>query len=125
MSNFQNMFNYDPAHFNEVNQKNFDAMLKASQITMENSQAIARRVGEIFQRQVADSVEATKDLFSVHNPEQAMHKQQNFAKSFANDSIANSKEVVEMASKSVIEVYDIFTKRAAENLNSAKKATAK
>ncbi len=125
MQNFQNMFNLDQFNYNEVMQKNIDAMTKANQITMENCQAISRRVAEIMQRNVGDMVEATKDIMSSQNPEQIMHKQQHFVKSMTNDSIAHSKEVVEMASKSVMEVYDIFSKRASDNVNHSVKKAAK
>jgi phasin family protein len=118
-------FNFDAPNYNELMQKNLDAMMKAGQVSMENGQAIARRVAEIMQKQVGEIVEASRDIMSSQNPENALQKQQNFIKAATNNAIADSKEVVEMTSKSVMEVYDIFSKRATENASAAQNTVKK
>lgn len=111
MQNFSNNFsNLDYSNYAEIIQKNIDAMMKASQINLENSQAIAKRVGEIYQKHAGEFVEVSKDIMTCQNPEQAMQKHQDFVKETTNNVITNSKEVVEMTSKALMEVYDIFKK---------------
>ncbi len=114
---FKNFGNCDASLFSELAQKNLDSMMKAGQITAENAQAIMRRVGEIAQKQMADSIEASRDFLSSPNPEHAMQKQQQFAKTATANAISNSKEMVEMGAKSMMEVFDIFGKKMSESMD--------
>jgi len=121
-ANFQKNFNFgnqDSSQYSELAQKNLDAMMKAGQISAENAQAIMRRVGEVVQKQLGEATEAVRDIMSSSNPEHAMQKGQQFAKNAATNAIHNSKEMVEMSSKSVMEVFDIYGKRFAENMDTA------
>lgn len=120
-----NMNNFDAGNFTEMMQKNLDAMVKAGQISSENVQAIMRRVGEVAQRQYGEAVEATRDFMSSSNPEQALQKQQQYLKSATTNAINNSKEMFEMGAKSMMEVYDIFSRRYQENVDAAVQAQPK
>ncbi len=117
-----NLGNLDSASYMEAMQKNLDAMMKAGQISAENSQAIIKRLAEVVQKQVGEAIEVSKDFISSSNPEHALQKQQQYLKNATSNAINNSKEMVEMGAKSVMEVYDIFTKRMHEedNKNSKK-----
>ncbi|MDX1924671.1 MAG: phasin family protein [Rickettsiaceae bacterium] len=125
MNNFQNIFNADAFNFNETLQKNYETVVKANQVNVENAQAIFKRVGEIVQKQITEAVEATKDLLAAQNPEQTLNKQQHFIQHATKNAISDSKEVVEMVSKAGLEFYDIVSKRAGEQVHQAAKKTAK
>jgi len=113
---FKNFGNCEHSKFTELAQKNLDTMIKAGQISAENSQAIMRRILEIGQKYVADTIEVSRDLMASPNPEHAMQKQQQFVKLATADAISNSKEMVEMGAKSMMEVFDIFAKKMSENM---------
>ncbi len=126
MQNFQNMFfNPEAMNMNDVWQKNYDTLVKVNQINAENNQAILKRVGEIIQKQITDAVEATKDILSSQNPDQTASKQNNYLQSSTKNAMTDSKEVAEMVSKANMELYDMFVKRAKENLNQSMKKPAK
>jgi phasin family protein len=124
-NNNNQFFNFETPNYSEAMQKNLDAMMKANQVSIENGQAIARRVGEIFQRNIGEAVEATREILSSQNPETAMQKQQDYIKNVTSEVVANSKEVVEMASKSVMEVYDIYSKSFSDNAAAVAQNTVK
>ncbi|NDB83807.1 MAG: phasin family protein [Alphaproteobacteria bacterium] len=126
MQNFQNMFfNPEAMNFNELWQKNYETMVKANQINAENNQAILKRVGEIVQQQITDAVEATKDILTSQSPEHSLGKQNHFLQTSTKTMMSDSKEIAEMVSKANMEVYDIFVKRAKENVTQVVKKTAK
>ena len=129
---FQNMqkqfMNFDMNNISEMAQRNMDTAMKASQIAVENGQAIMKRAAEISQRQISEAVEATRDFMASSNPELAMQRQQQFMKNSTSNMISNSKELAEMSTKSVMEVFDIFSKRMNENVeavNPVKKNNSK
>lgn len=100
--------------------KNADVMMKLGQMSLENSQAILRKTGEITQKNISDAVEATRDFMSSSNPEVAMEKQNNFVKEATAKAINNHKEIFEMASKSMFEAYDIFNKNLSETVDATR-----
>ncbi len=116
-----NLGNLDSASYTETMQKNLDTMMKAGQISAENAQAIMKRMAEVAQKQVGEAVEVSRDFISSANPEQALQKQRQYIKNATSNAINNSKEMVEMSAKSLMEVYDIFTKRMHEEQNSNNK----
>ena len=114
--------NLDAHNYTETAQKHLDAMMKAGQISAENAQAILKRIAEVMQKQMGEAVEASKDFMASSNPEQALQKQQQFLKNATSTAISNSKEMVEMGAKSMMEVYDIFTKKLNEDQSTTKKS---
>ncbi|MDX2049620.1 MAG: phasin family protein [Rickettsiaceae bacterium] len=112
-NHFQNMF-FDQSHYNDAMQKNFDSFMKACQIGMDNGQAILKRMGEMAQKNITHAIEASKEALSSTSPEQAWKKQQNYIQHTVDHAVSNTKEVMEMVSKSNMEVFEEFTKTAKE-----------
>ena len=118
-------FNFDGTQFSEMAQKNMEPFMKAGQVASENTQAILKRAAEIAQKNITDTVESTRDFMTSANPEIAMQKQQNFMAESASKALNNQKEMFEMTSKSAMEVFDIFSRNAKENIESATKNNRK
>lgn len=113
----KNFSNFDMSQCSDVMKQNMDATMKASQVSAQNTQAIMKRAGEIAQKQIGEAIEAGRDVTSSQNPEQAMQKQQQYISNLTSKSLANQREMLEMASKSIMEVYDIFSNKFNENMN--------
>jgi phasin family protein len=124
--NMQKQFmNFDGSQFSEMAQKNIESLMRAGQVASENTQAILKRAAEIAQKNMTDTVESTRDFMTSANPEIAMQKQQNFVAESASKALNNQKEMFEMASKSTMEVFDIFTRNVKENMEAASKNNKK
>lgn len=98
--------------------RNAEAFSAASQVLTAGLQAVARRQAEILQANAKNSLQLTKDLFSsAGNPEANTAKQTEFAKETVEAGLSNTRELVELASKSSIEAFDLINKRIAESIS--------
>jgi phasin family protein len=104
--------------FFAAQKKNAEAFAAASQVLTAGFQAVARRQAEIAQANAKNSLQLTKELFAnAGNPEASTAKQAEFAKEVVETGLSNTRELVELASKSSIEAFDLINKRLAESLS--------
>lgn len=119
----------DTNAFFNTQKRNAEAFAEASQVLTAGFQAVARRQAELAQEAAKNSLQLTKDLFSsAGNPEANSAKQAEFAKETVEAGLSNARELVELASKSSIEAFDVINKRIAESVSefsdAAEKTTA-
>lgn len=127
---FKSLGDFKPtADFNTffaAQKRNAEAFAAASQILAAGFQAVARRQAEIAQANAKNSLQLAKELFSsAGNPEASTAKQAEFAKEAVEASLSNTRELVELASKSGIEAFDLINKRIAESISEATDAAEK
>lgn len=125
MNMFKKMPNLDFNSFGSSMQKNSEALMKAGQIQSENIQAIARRYTEVLKNNAAEFAETAKEVMSSGNPELAMQRQSQYLKDASSNSLNQSKELFEMASKSMLESFDLFSKSVQECVVEAAPASSK
>lgn len=110
--------NFDFNAFLSTQKKNAEAFAAAGQVLTAGFQAVARRQAEIAQATAKNSLQLTKELFaSAANPEASTAKQTEFAKEVVESGLSNTRELVELASKSSIEAFDLINKRVAESIS--------
>lgn len=119
---FKNSWDFSGAA--EIQRRNAEAFAEAGQTMFENSQAIARRSAEVAQDNVQHAMEASKEIFSG-NPEAAFSKQADFTRDMFESNLANMREMIEIATKSSFEAFDVINQRTAESMQEFSKAAAK
>lgn len=106
---------FDWEQWMATSRQNLEAIAVMNQVFVEGAQAVARRQTQIAQNCAEESLRLVKDLLaSANSPEASIARQAEFVKQSVESAINNSKELVEMASKSNIEAIDVFNKRAGE-----------
>jgi phasin family protein len=107
----------DFSHASESMKKNTKTLAVATQIATESAQSLIRRSAEIAQNHVTESLKVMQDMTSATNPEQAVARQQEFVKEAVENAIANTKEIIDMTSKSAMEMFHTLSARVSEDLN--------
>ena len=106
------MPNVDMGQFYDTTKRNMDAFSDVAQMTVESMQAIMRRGSEIVHNNSANIFNSMKEVASSSNAEHAMQKQQQFAQDFMKQSMNDAKEMMEMYSKSTMELFHKFSHHA-------------
>lgn len=97
--------------------RNVEALSQASQLAVEGVQAVTRRQIEIA-RQALDDVSALlRDLAQPASNEERIAKNTEYAKQMLEKSVAQSRELVQLATKAGTEAADVLRKRASESLD--------
>ncbi|MDX1974136.1 MAG: TIGR01841 family phasin [Rickettsiales bacterium] len=102
--------------------RNIETVSAVNQTVVESAQAISRRQAEVARDNVESILKASKDILSGNTPEASLAKQSDLAKSIFENTLANIREIVETATKSSFEAFDILNQRAAESLAEISKA---
>lgn len=92
--------------------KNVEAFIAAGQIIAESAQTIARKQAETARSSAQDLIELWKDVSSSKSIESSAAKQAEFAKNSLEQSLNNSRELFDLASKANAEAYEILSKQA-------------
>jgi phasin family protein len=114
------MKNTQAPDFNKIKdtcKKNAEAMASTTQMIAESIQTLCRRSGEIAQDQMTASLNAMKDIASASNPEQAMTRQQEFIKSALEDGVSNTKEMIDLTSKSAMEIFTLIGSKVSDSIS--------
>jgi len=99
--------------------KNSEAIQEASNVAAESIQSMVKRGTEIAQDSAANAINAMKEIATSTNAEQAIARQQQFVQHLVREAVNNTKEMVDTASKSAMEVFDKISKHAHENMSCA------
>lgn len=108
---------FDVNKFVQAGRRNFEAANEASQTAAENAQAIARRQAELARGQVESVLKGSKDMLVSGSPEINTSKQIELAREVMEGSLNNLREISEMVTKSGFELFDVFNRRATEQLD--------
>jgi len=115
--NFKDAFN--------AGRRNVEALTAANQAVAEGAQAVIRRQVEIAQSNAEGALNLMKEVYSSKSPEVSMAKQAEFAKQVFESSLANTRELIEMASKSGAEAADILSKQFVNSVEEISKVSKK
>ncbi|MDE3061192.1 MAG: TIGR01841 family phasin [Pseudomonadota bacterium] len=117
---FKNALDYNQIF--STQRRNIEAASAATQAMVEGAQAVSRRGAEVIRSNVEDMLKASKDIMTGGSPEASISKQSEVARSIFENSLANLREITEMATKSGFEAFDVLNRRAAETLEEVSKA---
>jgi len=118
---FKNTFDHN--QLITTQRRNLEAASEVGQAAIQNAQALSRRQAEIARTSVENALKASKDIFTSGTPETNLAKQAAFAKTTFETTLANMREVSEMAAKSCFEIFDVITNRATESMEELSKAS--
>lgn len=104
--NFKNMSMPDFSQISDAVKCNSEVMSEVGQLASESAQAIMRRGAEIVQDNASNVFNNLKEVAAAGNPEDAMCCQQHFAQRFMQQTAANIKEIMDMSSKAMMEVFE-------------------
>jgi phasin family protein len=111
--------NFDFTKLSNNMKKNTEALQEASQVAVETMQSMFKRGTEIVQDNASNALSAMKEIASSGNPEQAIARQQEFVQNIMREAVSNTKEMVDTASKSAMEVFNKISTHAEKNMASA------
>jgi phasin family protein len=117
----------DFSQISESIKRNSEALTEAGKIASESAQAIMRRGAEIAQDNASHLFNTMKEVASSSNPEHAVARQQQFVQHVMQQTVGNAKEMMDMTSKAVMEVFEKISDHASTNvahvMTAAKKST--
>ena len=101
-------------------QRNLEAISTANQVAAEGVKAIAALQGEIVRSVVDGYTTAVRDLMAVKDPTAGAAKQAELAKTAFETTIANTREITELAVKTNSAAAEVLNKRVVEGLDEIK-----
>lgn len=93
-----------------------DAIAATSQLVSESLQSVAKRSADSFQKNTSEMFNTMKDAISAGDIGQMNNSQQNYLKSTIENNISNAKEILDITTKSSMDVLDIIGKNLTNNL---------
>lgn len=119
----KNMPNVDWSDFSNMVKKNAEALSAANQMAAESFQSIAKRSSDSVQKNTTEMFNSMKDAVAAGDMQQLSSSGQKYLKNSLQTNINNSKEILDVASKSSMEILEVVGKSMNENINSAFKKT--
>lgn len=128
-NNFNNMFMKNMkmpemanmSNMNDMIKKNMESISSANQMVAESLQSIAKRGADSFQKNATEMFNSVKQAVSAGDMDQLNNSGQKYFKSTLENNINNAKEIIDVASKSSIEILDLFGKNLNDNLSNLQK----
>ena len=115
--NFKAMPSFDMSQASDTIKRNSEAFTEAAQVASESAQAIMRRGAEIVQDNATNTFNSIKEIASAGNPENAASRQQQFVQNFMQQAVSNTKELMDMSSKAVMEVFEKISHHTNQNIS--------
>jgi phasin family protein len=109
----------------EAQRKNIDALGRASQAASEGAQALAVKQREILETAFRETTQAVRDFKPAGNPTEVLTKQSEFARKAFEATLQNTRDVAELAKKTVEDPAAIIKDRMQENLNELREAVSR
>ena len=122
---FKAMPSFDLSQASDSMKRSSEAFTEAAQVASESAQAIMRRGAEIVQDNASHLFNSMKDIASAGNPENATSRQQQFVQNFMQQAVSNTKELMDMSSKAVMEVFEKVSHHTNHNISTAMAAANK
>lgn len=131
MQNFMNPENFmksmknmpmpgaDLSNMSNIMKETSEAFASSGQMATESMQSIMKRGADSFQKNTTELFNSMKDAVSAGNVEQIVSCQQKYLKNSMENNLNNTKEAIEMGSKSAMEILDVMGKNLGENINKA------
>ena len=113
----KSMPNIDMAAFGNMIKETTEAITSANQLISDTVQSITKRGTDSFQKNTSEMFNTIKESVSAGDAEQIRNCQQNYLKSTVENNINNAKEILDIPSKSSMEVLDTIGKNFTEKMN--------
>lgn len=97
--------------------KNLEALTQANQLAVEGAQSLARRQVEIARQAVDEASAALREWTEAGAPEDRIAKTVELSKAAYEKSIANARELTELATKATTDVFSVMARRFSEGFD--------
>lgn len=103
-------------------EKNIQALTQANQALMEGAQAVVQRQVELLQQTMSEVVDASQSLMKQGDPQANAAIRCELAKTSFETSIANMRELAELARKSNRDAFEMINARVVASFDELKAA---
>jgi len=111
------MPNMDMSSLGNIMKDTAEAITSNNQLISDTVQSIAKRGADSFQKNTSEMFNTMKEAASTGDVEQIANCQQNYWRSTVEHNINSAKEILDIASKSSIEVLEVMGKNFTEKMN--------
>lgn len=111
------MPNMDMSSLGNIMKDTAEAITSTNQLISDTVQSIVKRGADSFQKNTSEIFNTMKEAASAGDVEQIANCQQNYWKSTVEHNINSAKEILDIASKSSIEVLEVMGKNFTEKMN--------
>ena len=111
------MPNMDSSSFSDMLKETNEIISSSNQLISETVQSIAKRGSDSFQKNLFEMFNTIKESASAGDIEQIKHHQQNYLKSTVENNIDNAKAVLDIVSKSSMEILNTMSKNFDKKVN--------
>ncbi len=111
------MPNMDMSSLGNIMKDTAEAITSTNQLISYTVQSIAKRGADSFQKNTSEMFNTMKEAASAGDVEQIANCQQNYWRSTVEHNINSAKEILDIASKSSIEVLEVMGKNFTEKMN--------
>lgn len=115
----QGMLNVDLSSFSAAMKNTTEAVSSTNQMVSENMQSIFKRGADALQKNTTEMYNTMKDAISAGDVNQISACQQKYLQSSMDNNFNNAKEVIDMSTKSLIEVINVMQTGIKENTGKA------
>lgn len=98
-----------------------EAISSTSQLISDSLQSVVKRGADSFQKNTSEMFSTMKEAISAGDMEQVTSCQQNYLRSAIENNISNVKEIVDITSKSSMEMLDAIEKNFTRAINKTTK----
>jgi phasin family protein len=111
------MPNIDMSSLGNIMKDTAEAITSTNQLISDTVQSITKRGADSFQKNTSEMFNTMKEAASAGDVEQIANCQQNYWRSTVEHNINSAKEILDIASKSSIEVLEVMGKNFTEKMN--------
>ena len=111
------MPNMDMSSLGNIMKDTAEAITSTNQLISDTVQSITKRGADSFQKNTSEMFNTIKEAASAGDVEQIANCQQNYWRSTVEHNINSAKEILDIASKSSIEVLEVMGKNFTEKMN--------
>ncbi len=115
----QGMPNVDVSSFSAVMKNTAEAVSSTNQMVSENMQSIFKRGSDALQKNTTEMYNTMKEAVSAGDVNQITACQQKYIQSTMDTNFNNTKEVIDMSAKSLLEVINVMQTGLKENTGKA------
>lgn len=101
----------------DAQKRNMEVLTAANKLAFDGFQAILRRQGEFMRGALEEASDVAGRMTSTTDPQQRMAFQADVTKEAFERTVANLRELTELAANSNTEVLDLLTRRVTESLD--------
>ena len=124
MQSFMNYDNFtknvqstDFSSFSNMIKNTTEAINSTNQMMSENLQSIFKRGSDSLQKNTTEMYSTMKDAISAGDVAQISACQKKYLQSTVDNNVNNTKEVLDMSTKSMMEILDVLHNGLKENVN--------